>query len=250
MYLLPNPAFADNYRWRLHDGKRAVVVDPGDALPVFCTLKKHTLQLESILVTHHHADSIADVDILREATGPTVCSPATKPTPQPCLSRQEGNSVPTLGLLFQGMDGPGHTAGHIAYYTPNVDGKPLLFCGDTLFSAGCGRLFKGTPARMLASPDKVAALPCTMLICCPREYASSNLSFALGLEANNTDLDAYQASCVRLRGGDLPTVLSFIAQELLFNPFLPTRQAPLKTAAHRFDASAHNDSTLSAAIRQ
>ena len=243
MYLLPIPAFADNYPWLLHDGKRAVVVDPGDAGPVLHMLKEHTLQLESILVTHHHADSVADADILREATDAT-------PILQPCPSRQEGDSVNSLDLLFQRLNGPGHPAGHISFDTPNAEGKPLLFRGDTLFSAGCGRLFKDTFAQMLASPDKVTALPGTTLLCCPRKYAFSNIPFALALEANSTDLDAYQARCVRLRGEDLPTVPSLIAQELLINPFLPTRQATLKPAAHRFDASAHDDSTLSAAIRQ
>lgn len=250
MYLIPIPAFNDNYLWLLHDGKRALVVDPGDAGPVQRALDEHALQLESILVTHHHADHTGGVDALREATGAQVWGPATERIPQPYTHLNGGDTAQALGLEFQVIDVPGHTAGHIAYYAPEVNGKPLLFCGDTLFSGGCGRLFEGTPAQMLASLDKLAALPGTTVVCCTHEYTLSNLRFAMAVEPGNAELAAYQAKCIRLREQGVPTLPSSIAQELLVNPFLRTRQATIMQAARHFDASAHDDTTVFAAIRQ
>jgi hydroxyacylglutathione hydrolase len=250
MYLIPIPAFDDNYLWLLHDGKRALVVDPGDAGPVQRALDEHALQLESILVTHHHADHTGGVDTLREATGAQVWGPATERIPQPCTPLKGGDTAQALGIDFQVIDVPGHTAGHIAYYAPDVNGKPLLFCGDTLFSGGCGRLFEGTPAQMLASLDKLAALPGNTVVCCTHEYTLSNLRFAMAVEPGNAELAAYQAKCVRLREQKLPTLPTSIAQELLINPFLRTRQATIMQAARHFDASARDDTTVFAAIRQ
>ncbi|MEO5658319.1 MAG: hydroxyacylglutathione hydrolase [Polaromonas sp.] len=250
MYLIPIPAFADNYLWLLHDGKRALVVDPGDAEPVLRVLKQSALQLESILVTHHHADHIGGVDALREATGAAVYGPATERIPAPFKAVLEGHTVQALGLDFQVLDVPGHTAGHIAFYSPDMDGKPLLFCGDTLFSGGCGRLFEGTPAQMLASLDKLAALPGLTRVCCTHEYTLANLRFALAVEPDNADLAAYHRRCLRLREQGSPTLPTSIAQEILINPFLRTRQASIVAAAHRFDASSHDDTTVFAALRQ
>jgi len=250
MYLIPIPAFADNYLWLLHDGKRALVVDPGDAEPVLLALEQSALQLESILVTHHHADHTGGVDALRNATGATVYGPASERIPAPFKPLREGDSVHSLDLDFAVLDVPGHTAGHIAFYTPDMDGKPLLFCGDTLFSGGCGRLFEGTPAQMLASLDKLAALPGETRVCCTHEYTLANLRFARAVEPDNAELAAYQAHCLRLREQGLPTLPSSINQEMLINPFLRTRQASILAAVHRFDASAHDDTTVFAALRQ
>ena len=250
MYLIPIPAFADNYLWLLHDGNRALVVDPGDAEPVLRTLKQYALQLESILVTHHHADHTGGVDALRQATGAAVYGPATEPIPAPFKPLHEGDTVHALGLDFQVLDVPGHTAGHIAFYTSDMDGKPLLFCGDTLFSGGCGRLFEGTPAQMLASLDKLAALPGATQVCCTHEYTLSNLRFALAVEPDNAYLAAYQQHCLKLREQGEPTLPTSIAQELLINPFLRTRQVNIMTAANRFDSSTHDDTTVFAALRQ
>lgn len=250
MYLIPIPAFDDNYLWLLHDGKRALVVDPGDAGPVQRALEQHALQLESILVTHHHPDHTGGVDALREATGAQVWGPATERIPRPYTPLNGGDTARALGLDFQVIDVPGHTSGHIAYYTQDVNGKPLLFCGDTLFSGGCGRLFEGTPAQMLASLDKLAALPGNTVVCCTHEYTLSNLRFAMAVEPGNTDLADYQAQCIGLREQGRPTLPTSIAQELLVNPFLRTRQATIMTAARHFDASARDDTTVFAAIRQ
>ena len=250
MYLIPVSAFADNYLWLLHDGKRALVVDPGDAGPVLRALQASQLQLESILVTHHHADHTGGVDALRKATGATVYGPATERIPAPFQPLREGDRVATLGLDFQVLDVPGHTAGHIAFYTPDMDGQPLLFCGDTLFSGGCGRLFEGTPAQMLASLDKLAALPRTTRVCCAHEYTLANLNFALAVEPDNAAVAAYAQHCRQLREQGKPTLPSSIGQEVLVNPFLRTRQAGIMAAVHHFDASTTDDATVFAALRQ
>jgi len=250
MYLIPVSAFADNYLWLLHDGKRALVVDPGDAGPVLRALQASRLQLESILVTHHHADHTGGVDALRKATGATVYGPATERIPAPFQPLREGDRVATLGLDFQVLDVPGHTAGHIAFYTPDMDGQPLLFCGDTLFSGGCGRLFEGTPAQMLASLDKLAALPRATRVCCAHEYTLANLNFALDVEPDNATLAAYAQHCRQLREQGKPTLPSSIGQEVLVNPFLRTRQAGIMAAVHHFDASTTDDTTVFAALRQ
>ena len=146
--MLPLPAFTDNYIWMLHNARQAIVVDPGDATPVLQTLQAQGLQLQAILVTHHHADHVGGVDALRAATGAQVFGPARERIPEPLVRLAQGDTVEVLGLRFSVLDVPGHTAGHIAYYCPDMQGAPLLFCGDTLFSGGCGRLFEGTPAQM------------------------------------------------------------------------------------------------------
>lgn len=248
--LIAIPAFVDNYLWLLHDGKHALVVDPGDAAPVHRALEEHNLQLAQILVTHHHADHTGGVNWLREATGAAVYGPATEKIPEPYLPLIEGNTVNALGLDFNVIDVPGHTSGHIAYYASNVNGKPMLFCGDTLFSGGCGRLFEGTPAQMLASLDKLAALPGNTVVCCTHEYTLSNLRFALAVEPGNAQLVQYNTHCQNLRAQGQPTLPTSIAQELLINPFLRTRQAALVSSAKHFDAAAHDDTSVFAALRQ
>jgi hydroxyacylglutathione hydrolase len=277
MYLIPIPAFSDNYLWLLHDGRRALIVDPGDAGPVLRALQQNGLELASILVTHHHPDHTGGVAELHAATGAPVYGPAREVIPGPFKRLQDGDTVQALGLDFQVIDVPGHTAGHIAYYaaptlsasrdalppegahpawggpapdgTP-LDGSPLLFCGDTLFSGGCGRLFEGTPAQMLASLDRLAALPGNTRVCCTHEYTLSNLRFALAVEPDNDDLIGYHARCTALRDEGKPTLPTSLAQELLINPFLRTRQATVKAAARRFDPAARDDNTVFAAIRQ
>ena len=250
MYLIPIPAFSDNYLWLLHDGRRALIVDPGDAGPVQRALQENGLELASILVTHHHPDHTGGVAELHQATGAPVYGPAREAIPGPFKRLQDGETVQALGLDFQVIDVPGHTAGHVAFYTPDMDGRPLLFCGDTLFSGGCGRLFEGTPAQMLASLDRLAALPGNTRVCCAHEYTLSNLRFALAVEPDNSELIGYHARCAALREQGQPTLPTTLAQELLINPFLRTRQATVMAAARRFDPAAHDDNTVFAAIRQ
>lgn len=248
--IIPIPAFNDNYLWLLHDDQRALVVDPGDAAPVQRYLSEFKLKLDTILVTHHHADHIGGVDELRNATGAKVYGPALEKIPKPYTPLNDGDTLGAMGLDFKVIDVPGHTAGHIAFYTPDARGKPLLFCGDTLFSGGCGRLFEGTPEQMLASLDKLAALPGNTVVCCTHEYTLGNLRFAMVVDPANAELTAYQAHCTDLRARNQPTLPTSIAQELLINPFLRTRQSALISSAQHFDAAARDDTSVFAAIRQ
>ena len=249
MNLLALPAFADNYIWMVHDGQRALVVDPGDAQPVFHALQQHGLQLEAILVTHHHADHVGGVDALRDATGATVYGPARERIPAPLHKLSQGERISALGIAFEVIDVPGHTAGHIAYFAPDWEGAPLLFCGDTLFSGGCGRLFEGTPAQMLASLSILAALPGNTRVCCTHEYTLGNLKFARVVEPDNAALAQYQAECVAKRAADVPTLPSSIALELQINPFLRTRCAAVQRAAQSFDASTFDEASVLGALR-
>ena len=231
MTLVPLPAFADNYIWMLQDGRRAIVVDPGQAKPVFDALARDNLQLAAILVTHHHADHTGGVAELHAATGAPVFGPARERIPEPFTPLAEGDVAEALGLCFDVFDIPGHTAGHIAFFLPTQgDEMPLLFCGDTLFSGGCGRLFEGTPAQMLSSLDALAALPGDTRVCCGHEYTLANLRFALAVEPGNADLTHYNAQCEALRALGQPTLPSPLATERRINPFLRSREATVLRA--------------------
>ncbi len=252
MNLLALPAFTDNYLWLLHDTRQAVVVDPGQAEPVLQALQERGLQLQAILVTHHHADHVGGVDTLRKATGAPVYGPARECIPAPFIPLSQGSRVEVLGLGFEVMDVPGHTAGHIAYFCPQMDGGPLLFCGDTLFSGGCGRLFEGTPAQMQASLDQLAALPGDTRVCCTHEYTLSNLKFARTVEPGNAALLQYISHCEALRAQGLPTLPSRIALERDINPFLRTRESAVAAAAAGFapTTDTRNAAAVLAALRE
>jgi len=252
MNLLPLPAFADNYIWMLHDARQAIVVDPGDPAPVQKALHDLGLRLQAILVTHHHNDHVGGVDVLREATGATVYGPAREKIPGPLVRLSAGDTVDVGGLHFTVLDVPGHTAGHIAYHCADMAGTPVLFCGDTLFSGGCGRLFEGTPAQMLDSLDQLAALPGNTRVCCAHEYTLSNLQFARAVEPGNQDLVHYFGWCEAQRARGLPTLPSSIAQERGINPFLRVRETEVCQSAQRFapQADQHDAVAVLAALRQ
>jgi len=234
----------------LHDGHQALVVDPGDAQPVLDALKRLNVQLPAILVTHHHGDHTGGVAALRQATGAQVFGPAHEVMPEPVTRLGQRDQISALGLCFGVIDVPGHTAGHIAYYCADVDGAPLLFCGDTLFSGGCGRLFEGTPAQMLASLDQLAALPEATRVCCAHEYTLSNLKFACAVDPDNQALARYTLQAKDLRARQQPTLPSTIGLERQINPFLRTRQPAILQAAQGFDASARDETRIFAALRQ
>ncbi|HSQ71959.1 MAG TPA: hydroxyacylglutathione hydrolase [Rubrivivax sp.] len=254
MNLIALPAFADNYIWMLHDGKRAVVVDPGDAAPVRAALDAQGLALAGILVTHHHPDHVGGIDALRPQLEGPVYGPAHEEIPGPYTRLHDGDTVDVLGSRFSVLDVPGHTAGHIAYVQDSEAGHtpaaPLLFCGDTLFSAGCGRLFEGTPAQMHASLARLAALPADTRVCCTHEYTLSNLRFAAAVEPGNADRVAYEERCRALRAADTPTLPSSIGLERRINPFLRCDAPEVVAAARAQGATGDEALAVFTALRE
>lgn len=254
MKLISLPAFADNYLWLWQQDSQAVVVDPGDAQPVLEALARDGLTLTAILVTHHHADHVGGVEALRQATGARVFGPAREDIPAPLTPVMNADRLELLGQTVQVLDVPGHTAGHVAYFLADAPESPVLFCGDTLFSGGCGRIFEGTPAQMLASLDALAALPSHTRVCCAHEYTLSNLRFAAVVEPRNSALQTYTAHCQALRAQGLPTLPALLGTELQINPFLRTRHPDVRQAvAHHAgfaQATPTDDVTVFAALRQ
>ncbi|TAH48284.1 MAG: hydroxyacylglutathione hydrolase [Betaproteobacteria bacterium] len=223
--VLPLPAFDDNYIWLIRKGRDAVVVDPGDAAPVQACLQAQGLTLRAILITHHHGDHVGGLKDLLAAHPVPVFGPAGEHIAAVTVPVDDGDTgiLPGLELPFRVIGVPGHTRGHIAYVTTAADVEPpWLFCGDTLFASGCGRLFEGTPAEMLDSLDRLAALDPATRVCCAHEYTLSNIAFALACEPDNPDLIAWREQALALRARGLPTVPTTIGHELQLNPFLRT----------------------------
>lgn len=227
--VLTVPAFADNYLWLIHDGIHAAVVDPGDAAPIFAALKEHRLTLTAILLTHHHADHIGGVAALLQHYAVPVLGPrneAITAVTQP-LGQGDVAAVPGLDVAFAVLDVPGHTRGHIAYVRRDAAGACWLFCGDTLFAGGCGRLFEGTPQQMVESLGKLSELPDDTLVFCAHEYTLSNLRFAAAVEPDNLALKARVRIEAAKREEGMPTVPSSMGVEKATNPFLRYREATI-----------------------
>jgi len=217
--IIPLPAFRDNYIWLLRHGRSAAVVDPGDADVVDDALQQHGLQLDAILLTHHHDDHIGGVAELAARHHPQVFGPAGEHIPAITRHVREGDEIvlEALDLRFTVLEIPGHTCTHVAYLAPGI-----LFPGDTLFSAGCGRLFGGTPGQMHDSLQRLAQLPGDTGVYCAHEYTLANLVFSLAAEPDNALRDTWLAECEALRRNDRPTLPSSIAREKQINPFLRT----------------------------
>ena len=231
MTIIPLPAFRDNYIWLMHDDRHALVVDPGDAQPVIDHLEREQLQLAAILITHHHADHVGGLHTLLARGSVPVFGPANENIDGVSHRLVEGDTVhiAPMNLDFDVLDIPGHTAGHIAFVTPSGPAR-VLFCGDTLFSAGCGRLFEGSPSQLQSSLAKLSALPDDTRVYCTHEYTLSNLAFAHAAEPDNPTRDAYAEHCKRLRAANQPTLPSTIGLENAINPFLRSERPGIKDA--------------------
>jgi hydroxyacylglutathione hydrolase len=231
------PAFTDNYIWLLQDleRRRCAVVDPGDAAPVQAWLAAHAdWQLSDILVTHHHHDHIGGVEQLKAATGARVLGPAKEHIPARDLALGEGDRVEVLGHAFRVIEVPGHTLGHIAYYQAE---QHWLFCGDTLFAAGCGRLFEGTAEQMHDSLSRLAALPGQTQVYCTHEYTLSNLRFAQAVEPHNPQVAQRLAEVSAWRAAGQISLPSTLALERATNPFLRSAETSIKEKIDQRDGA-------------
>ena len=215
--VVPLPAFKDNYMWTLRGPRHAVVVDPGDARPVQEFLAREALVLAAILATHHHPDHVGGVAELVAARRVPVFGPKGEPIPELSHPVSGGDTVPLpeLGASFSVLDIPGHTRAHVAYY-----GAGALFCGDTLFACGCGKLFEGTAEQMYASLQKLAALPDETKVYCGHEYTLANIQFARRVDPGNAALAARERHSRALRDAGRPTLPSTLGEERATNPFL------------------------------
>ena len=247
--ITPLPAFNDNYLWLLTRGREAAVVDPGDAAPVRQALERLNLRLCAILVTHHHGDHVGGVVELKARTGATVYGPAAEAIEGLDHRLGGGDGVSVLGISFRVIEVPGHTAGHIAYFAPD-ETPPLLFCGDTLFACGCGRLFEGTPTQMVNSLDALAALPPATRVYCAHEYTLANIRFALTVEPSNPALATRAARDQATRTRGEPTVPSTIGLELATNPFLRCDVAAVRSAITRDTTDTVDRTAIFAALRE
>lgn len=249
LQVTPVRAFSDNYIWCIHDDDNVVVVDPGDADPVLAFLKERGLTLTAILITHHHHDHTGGITKLI-STRPDipVIGPQGGHIRGVSKSVREGDDI-TLApfdLTFKVIEVPGHTLDHIAFYGHNV-----LFCGDTLFNGGCGRLFEGTAQQMLTSLDKLKHLPGTTAVYCAHEYTSANLEFAAAVEPDNKAISEYQSVVKSLREDDEPTVPCALSMQLDINPFMRTQHDSVaQSACYKSDEPLTDEVSVFAAIRE
>lgn len=246
--VIPIPAFNDNYIWALvnQDNKQLYVVDPGDAEPVLAFCHKHQLSLKGILITHHHWDHTNGVEkLVSECNKLPVYGPSNSPF-DGITHKLEDDAVITLDelqLTLAIMHVPGHTLDHIAYYNEN-----MIFCGDTLFNGGCGRLFEGTPTQMLTSLLRIAALPDSTQVYCTHEYTRANLDFAIYIEPDNQSLNAYRDTLAKHSDISLPTT---IEQQKAINPFLRTHKQNVRASVLAKSSIAEiNDISVFAALRE
>ncbi len=200
-------------------------------------------------MTHHHADHVGGVNDLRPRLAGPVFGPAREQVPQPSFGLAEGRTAQVLGLTFEVLDIPAHTAGHIAFVSRTDAGEPIVFCGDTLFSAGCGKLFEGTASQMHSSLGKLSMLTDATRVCCGHEYTLSNLKFAHAAEPANEDIVRHNEHCQSLRAAGRPTLPSTIGLERRINPFLRCGEPVVVAAARAHGATSESGSDVLTALR-
>lgn len=229
--IFPVRAFRDNYIWIIHDQHSALVIDPGDTAPVLTWLRQRKLQPIAVLCTHHHQDHTGGITLLAQEFGIPVHGPANEKIPGLTHPQTEGNLIkfPELSLELSVLEVPGHTAGHIAYH-----GRNRLFCGDTLFACGCGRIFEGSAQQMFDSLQKLAALPDETKIYCTHEYTLANIRFARAIDPDNPELIALESQAEKKRERDEPTLPSNLALEKATNPFLRCDQPAIIQSASQY----------------
>ncbi len=221
LQITPIPAFQDNYLWLIENETETWIVDPGDAEPVLEVLEARNKKLTGILITHHHHDHIGGVERLL-SSGLKVIGPKKDQFELVNDPVHEGDSRRICGVEFRVMEVPGHTLNHIAYYAEPLDQPPVLFCGDTLFSAGCGRLFEGTPKQMYQSLDRFMQLPENTLVYCAHEYTQTNLRFAMSVEPGNRNISLHMEKVAAMRAEGIPSIPTDMEKEKAINPFLRT----------------------------
>ena len=234
--IFPLRAFSDNYIWTLLKDNEVTVVDPGDPKPVISFLEKRYLTLNNILITHHHYDHTGGIQALKELYNCEVYGPTGGHIEGINTSLTEGDVIEISGIEFSIFSTPGHTLDHISYFV-DID-VPLLFCGDTLFSGGCGRLFEGTPEQMFNSLNKFSVLPSNTQVFCTHEYTESNLTFAVEVEPDNKDLNERLNEVREMRRKDKITLPSTISTELKINPFLRCHREEVIEAAQNYSQTA------------
>lgn len=230
----PIPAFDDNYIWALRGqpDNQIVVVDPGDSDAVFSYLGEYNLKLSAILITHHHWDHTGGVEKLINRSKVPVYGPANSPFNGVTVALKDGDMIELLGNRLEVKAVPAHTLDHIAYFQP--DERPQLFCGDTLFLAGCGRLFEGSAEQMQTAMDYFASLPDETAVYCTHEYSLANLHFALKVEPSNKTIVQELERCTEQRQAGRPTLPSKISLERRINPYMRTREASIKASAEAY----------------
>lgn len=249
--ITPIPAFNDNYIWMLSTtgSQDVAVVDPGDAQVVSQYLQDHNLKLAAILITHHHYDHTDGVAALVADNGCPVYGPENSPFKGITHPLGDGDTLSLLGLNLRVYAVPGHTLDHICYYL--ASDTPQLFCGDTLFLAGCGRLFEGTPEQMQQAMHFFGSLPDSTQVFCTHEYSLTNLTFAAAVEPGNADIQAAIQRCQALRANDEPTLPTTIGVEKRINPFMRSNEESIKASAEDHCGVIMNTSTeVFTAIRE